>query len=155
MNPEHPPSPLRGLIARIPLQFVMFLLISGFAAALNFGSRIVFSHFMPYPAAIFLAFCVGLSTAFVLGRLFVFQHAARPLHEQIVFFVLVNLLGLGLTLGVSLLLARWLLPSLGVVSHVEEIAHAAGIAAPILTSYFGHKHFSFAQKRSQAPGSDG
>jgi putative flippase GtrA len=44
---------------------------------------------------------------------------------------------------VSLLLARWLLPAAGVEQHVEAIAHAFGVAVPVITSYFGHRLATF------------
>ena len=47
------------------------------------------------------------------------------------------------TLVVSLVLARWLLPALGVTQHAEAIAHAVGVAVPVVTSYFGHKLATF------------
>lgn len=144
MSQTQSPAP-RGLVARLPQQFVLFVFVSGVAAAMNFGSRIAFSRFMPYTPAIVLAFCVGLSAAFVLGRLFVFRNAAKPLHQQMLYFVLVNLFGLAQTVLISLLLARWLLPALGMTAHIEELAHAVGIAVPIISSYFGHKYLSFAQ----------
>lgn len=146
MSQMQSPAP-RGLAARLPQQFILFVLVSGLAAAMNFGSRILFSRFMPYTPAIVLAFCVGLVTAFVLGRLFVFRNAANPLHQQVLYFVLVNLFGLAQTLLISLLLAHWLLPALGLTAHIEEIAHAVGITVPMVSSYFGHKYLSFAQAR--------
>jgi len=35
------------------------------------------------------------------------------------------------------------LPALGIHSYAEEIAHALGILAPVITSYLGHKHLTF------------
>ena len=40
-------------------------------------------------------------------------------------------------------LAVYVLPAMGVKVFVHEMAHAAGIVAPVFTSYLGHKHFSF------------
>jgi len=57
--------------------------------------------------------------------------------------VAVNMLALLQTLLVSLLLARIVLPKLGVSWHSEEIAHAIGIAVPIVTSYIGHQRLTF------------
>jgi DNA-binding transcriptional MocR family regulator len=47
------------------------------------------------------------------------------------------------TLAISLALAWWLLPALGVERHVEAIAHAVGVAVPVVTSYLGHRRFTF------------
>jgi len=44
---------------------------------------------------------------------------------------------------ISMGLAVYVLPAMGVKVFVHEMAHAAGIVAPVFTSYLGHKHFSF------------
>ena len=122
---------------------VRFLLASGAAAVLNFCARIAFSVFVPYTVAIVLAFALGMAAAFVLNRQFVFRGSTNRLHQQALWFVAVNMLALLQTLLVSLLLARVVLPKLGVTWHSEEIAHAAGIAVPIFTSYIGHQRLTF------------
>jgi len=122
---------------------VKFLLASGAAAALNFCARIVFSMFVPYSVAIVLAFGLGMAAAFVLNRQFVFSGSTNRLHQQALWFVAVNMLALVQTLLVSLLLARIVLPKLGMTWHSEEVAHAIGIAVPIFTSYIGHQRLTF------------
>jgi putative flippase GtrA len=124
-------------------QFVRFLAVGGFAAALNFVSRIVLSHWLPFAAAIVVAYLIGLITAFLLNRRFVFTDATNRLHHQMFWFVVVNAIALAQTLLVSLLFAHYVLPFLGFSWHVEEVAHAAGVATPIFTSYIGHKRLSF------------
>ena len=125
-------------------QFVRFLFVGGFAAAINFSSRIVLSRWLGYAAAIVLAYFLGLVTAFVLNRRFVFTDAGNRLHHQMFWFVVVNVLALAQTLVVSLLFADYVLPYFSVTWHAEEIAHACGIVTPIFTSYVGHRRFSFA-----------
>ncbi|HVH35434.1 MAG TPA: GtrA family protein [Tahibacter sp.] len=127
----------------ISRQFLAFVAVSGFAAAANFGSRIAFSLVMPYVPAIVAAFCIGLSTAFVLNRRLVFRDSVQPVHHQALWFTLVNLFALAQTIAVSLLLARHALPAMGVIAHADTIAHAAGVATPVLTSFFAHKYLSF------------
>ncbi|HWU51423.1 MAG TPA: GtrA family protein [Tahibacter sp.] len=127
----------------ISRRFLAFVAVSGFAAAANFGSRIAFSLVMPYVPAIVAAFCIGLSTAFVLNRRLVFRDSTRPVHQQALWFTLVNLFALLQTIVVSLLLARHALPALGVIEHADTIAHAVGVATPVFTSFFAHKYLSF------------
>lgn len=125
-------------------RFLRFLLVGGLAAAMNFGSRIVLSLWLPYEVAIVGAFLVGLSTAFVLNRAFVFEQGADAVHVQAMWFTLINLAALLQTLVVSLLLARWLLPMAGIGQGLAEtLAHAVGVAVPVFTSYIGHKRLSF------------
>ena len=124
-------------------QFVMFLITGGLAAAVNFGSRILYNQWMGFSAAIVLAYITGMITAFVLARIFVFQDSQRALHQSALYFVLVNLVAVAQTWIISLLLADHVLPSLGVQRFVHESAHAVGVVVPVFSSYLGHKHLSF------------
>lgn len=124
-------------------QFARFLLTGAIAAAVNFGSRIVFSQWMAFIPAVVLAFIVGMITAFLLNRAIVFSSSGKHWGNEASWFVAINLLGLGQTVLVSWLLSRHVLPALGLRFLVEEIAHAVGIAVPIVTSYIGHKHLTF------------
>jgi putative flippase GtrA len=128
--------------ARSP-QFALFLLAGGVAATANYVSRFGFSLWFAFPLAIALAYGVGMITAFVLMRRYVFQAHGKQIVPQAVKFVLVNAFALLQTMLVSLLLARWVLPSLGISSGVEALAHAAGVAFPVFTSYLLHKHATF------------
>ena len=132
----------RKLVGASP-QFVKFVAVSGVAAVMNFGSRLLFSLVAPYAVAIVLAYCVGMALAFLLNRWLVFAESTNSLRKQMTFFMLVNLFGLAQTLLVSLVLAHWALPWLGITTYVEEIAHAIGIAVPTISSYLGHKYISF------------
>lgn len=120
-----------------------FLLAGGTAAVVNFCARVVLSLFMPYAAAIVVAYLLGMVTAFLLNRQFVFKSASGGLGRQIAWFVSINLFGMLQTLLVSLLLADMILPMLRVELHREEIAHAIGIMVPMFVSYLGHKHLTF------------
>lgn len=124
-------------------QFLRFLVAGGIAACANFGSRFVYSGFMDYGYAVFVAYLTGMCVAFVLMRGAVFNGTAGPLLPQVAKFVGVNVLAVLQTLLISLLLARWLLPLLGVVANAEALAHLIGVAVPVLTSYLGHKFFTF------------
>jgi putative flippase GtrA len=124
-------------------QFLLFLLVGGLAALINFLSRIVYSHWLGFTPAIVLAYLTGMVTAFVLARLFVFKDSKRPLHQSVLYFAFVNLLAVLQTWIVSTGLAFHLLPWLGVEPFRLEIAHAAGVAVPVFSSYFGHKYLSF------------
>ncbi len=124
-------------------QFVAFLVTGGLAAAVNFGSRILYNQWMGFSPAIVLAYITGMITAFVLAKLFVFRDSQRSLHQSALYFVLVNGVAVLQTWAISVLLADWLLPALGVRQYVHEVAHAVGVAVPVFTSYLGHKHLSF------------
>ena len=124
-------------------QFLRFVVAGGIAAAANYGSRFLFSTWLPYPAAITCAYLVGMAVAFALMRQHVFAASGQPLLPQVVKFSVVNLLALLQTLVVSLVLARWVFPAMGVQEHVEAIAHLVGVAVPVFTSFIGHRQLTF------------
>lgn len=124
-------------------QFLRFLAAGGLAAAANILSRIGFSHWFALPVAVVLAYLVGMAVAFVLMRSYVFPPGRAGLHRQIVVFALVNIAAVIQTLVVTLLLADVVLPWVGVRSRVDLIAHVIGVGVPIVTSFIGHKRWSF------------
>lgn len=127
----------------ISRRFIAFVLAGGLAACANFGSRILLSMSMPYVAAIVLAYLIGMLTAFVLNRLLVFTEAQNDLKNQAFWFTVVNLAAVAQTIAISLLFARWLFPWADMTYHPETMAHAIGVAVPVVTSYIGHKHLTF------------
>jgi putative flippase GtrA len=124
-------------------QITLFIIVGGFSAAINFLSRIILNHWLSYALAIIIAYCIGMITAFLLNRTFVFKYANNSLREQAFWFTVVNLAAVAQTLLVSLALANYVLPALGLNWHAELVAHAFGVAVPVITSYIGHKHLSF------------
>ena len=124
-------------------QFMRFLVAGGIAAGANFGSRFVFSIFFAYGVSVFFAYLVGMLVAFLLMRGHVFNASQGPLAPQVVKFLGVNLVAVLQTLAISLLLARWVLPSVGIEDQAEALAHLVGVLMPVVISYFGHKFLTF------------
>ena len=124
-------------------QFLIFLLTGGTAAVVNFASRIVFNFWLDFSMAIVFAYIAGMITAFVLAKVFVFTTSRQSLQRSAVFFVLVNLIAILQTWLISMGLACYALPALGITLFVREIAHAIGVVVPVFTSYIGHKRWSF------------
>ncbi|CAB3776470.1 hypothetical protein LMG28688_00239 [Paraburkholderia caffeinitolerans] len=123
--------------------FLMFLLTGGFAAAVNWGSRILYNLWIPYSAAIVVAYITGMITAFVLAKMFVFTESKQSTHRSAFFFTLVNLVAVVQTWAVSVGLAYYVFPKMGMIWHDRDIAHLVGVVVPVSTSYIGHKRFSF------------
>lgn len=124
-------------------QFLVFLITGGTAAAVNFGTRIVYNQWMGFSAAVVCAYITGMVTAFVLARLFVFRDSKQQVHRAAGFFILVNLMAVLQTWGISMALVYYVLPRLGITDHAAELAHAVGVVVPVFTSYLGHKRWSF------------
>jgi putative flippase GtrA len=121
----------------------MFLLTGGFAAAVNWGSRIVYNIWIPYTAAIVIAYITGMITAFILAKLFVFTESTQSTARSVFFFTLVNLVAVLQTWAVSVGLAYYVFPWMTMSWHPRDIAHLVGVAVPVFTSYVGHKKWSF------------
>ncbi len=127
-------------------QFARFLAAGGAAALANFGSRFLFSEFMAFEYAVVLAFFVGLGSGYLLSRTYVFARSMHPVHVEMTYYVFVNLLALLQTWLLSVYLAKLLTPQLG-MDWGQAVAHLAGIMLPVITSYFGHRYFTFRERR--------
>ncbi len=128
-------------------QFGRFLAAGALAAGANVGSRIFFSRWLTFEYAVLCAFVVGLATGFALMRTYVFAASGRSLPGQVAWFVGVNLLALAQTFLVSVALAQWALPAMGVRAHAEAVGHLVGVITPVVTSYFGHRLITFRKIR--------
>ena len=124
-------------------QFLVFLITGSIAAGVNFCSRILYSLWLDFSPAVILAYLTGMITAFVLAKVFVFKDSQQAVHHSAMFFILVNVVAALQTWLISLGLANYVLPTLGIKVLVLEIAHAVGVAVPVVTSYIGHKRWSF------------
>jgi putative flippase GtrA len=124
-------------------EFIVFLITGGLAALINIASRIGFSTVVRFELAVLLAYGVGMLTAYLLARRFVFVDSRTSIRRSFAAFALVNLFAVLQTWLVSMGLRNWLLPLLGIVFFRDLVAHGIGVAIPVVSSYFGHKHISF------------
>ncbi len=131
--------------------FAKFLLVGGFAAAVNWGSRFAFSLVLDLPWAIAAAYILGMAVAYTLNRLVVFEPSGRSVWEEFVRFALVNLVAFAIVEAVTNGLVHGIFPWMRFTWHPEAVAHAFGIASPTLTSYLGHRHFTFGKKAERVP----
>lgn len=137
-----PPKPSPGWLATV----ARYLAVGGLAAVVNWSSRFAWSRIMPFSAAVVVAYMTGMLVAFLLFRAFVFPGSVTPLRKQVRNFVLVNLLGIAQTWIIAMLLVDKLFPSIGFRLYPEAVGHGLAIAAPVITSWFGHRHFTFSDK---------
>ena len=80
-----------AIVPKVPRQFVRFLFAGGIAAAANYGSRFLFSHWVGYELAIILAYLVGMLVAFMLMRGHVFAAKGKALVPQVGKFIGINI----------------------------------------------------------------
>jgi putative flippase GtrA len=127
-------------------QFLRFLVTGGIAAAANIGSRYVLNLFMRFEPAVAVAYLIGMTIAYVLARLFVFEASGRGIASEFRRFAIVNLFALACVWGISVGLARFLFPEIGFTWHADDVAHVIGVLAPAATSFVGHSFYSFRQR---------
>lgn len=126
--------------------FIRFALSGGLAAAANILSRMALSQITNYSAAIIIAYLIGMTTAYILMKLFVFEKSGRSVQHEYLRFGLVNLIALVQVWAVSFGLARLMFPWIGFSFYAETVAHIVGVLSPIFASYFMHKYFTFGSK---------
>lgn len=124
-------------------KFFFFVLASGASVPVNLGSRILFSKVVPFEIAVVFSHFVGMATAFVLTRTFVFKSSRTGRAGEFYRFALVNMVSLGQTWVVSELLLRLLFVKVGYSMYPELTAHAIGLGTAAFTSFLGHRHYSF------------
>ena len=124
-------------------EFMRFLAVGGFAAGVNFISRIFLNEYMSFRWAVFLAYLVGMLTAYLFSRWFVFEASGKHPGHELFHFTLVNLAAVAQVWLISVGLAEYLFPAIEFTFFYHEIAHLIGLAIPTITSYYGHKYFSF------------
>ena len=128
------------------MEFLKFLVTGGLAALVNVASRYALNLVMPFEVAVVVAYLIGMTTAYILARLFVFQRSDRSLGSEFRRFTLVNLVALVLVWVISVGLARFVFPALAFTWHADDIAHLIGVLAPAVSSYFGHRLYTFARR---------
>ncbi len=124
-------------------EFFQFLVVGGFAAGINFISRIGFSELVSYRYAIVLAYLIGMITAFILSKHYVFEKSGRKYKDELRDFTIVNIFAVIQVWLISVGLAEYLFPYFSFTFYPEEVAHLIGLGVPVISSYFGHKYYSF------------
>lgn len=124
-------------------QFFTFLLTGGIAAVVNFSSRILYNRLVGFSTAVTLAYITGMVTAFILAKFFVFQESSHSTFKSAILFTAVNIVAFAQTWVVSMVLAYYILPDLGVQEFGKDIASFIGIVVPVFSSFVAHKHISF------------
>jgi putative flippase GtrA len=127
-------------------RFLRFLLAGGTAALVGAIVRWALSRVMSYELAVALAYFVGMTVAFVLSAILVFDRSQCSARTQYVRFVLVNAVAFPQVWLVSVGLARFVFPVSGFHWHPDTAAHLIGLATPVWSSYLGHKHFTFGSR---------
>lgn len=127
-------------------QFFRFLLTGGLAAVVNIGSRYLLDTLMPFEVAVIIAYLIAMVVAYFLARRFVFGKTEAGIATESMRFAIVNMVGICIVWITSVGLARFVFPAIGYTWYADDIAHTIGVAIPAVTSYVGHKYFTFGDR---------
>ena len=94
-------------------------------------------------AAVVVAYVIGMIVAYNLFRIFVFGATGRGVASEAWRFTLVNIVSLALVWVISVGLARVVFPAIAWTWRADDIAHLLGVLSPALTSWVGHKKYTF------------
>ena len=103
---------------------------------------------MNFEYAVVLSYFFGMTIAYTLSKIFVFDDHKTSFTGSYVRFALVNVMSFCIVWTVSVGLAKIVLPLMQFHWHDEFIAHCIGVASPALPSYIAHRHFTFPQRES-------
>ena len=137
---------LRSELSAAP-QFVKFVLIAGFATLINLVSRALMTPAVGFEASVPVAYLIGMGVGYALFRKYVFSRSGSTIAAETTRFIMVSTVAFFIVWSVSVLLARKILPGVGWTWHAEEVAHIVSVALPMITSYIGHKRFTFRERR--------
>ncbi|MDR2457770.1 MAG: GtrA family protein [Clostridiales Family XIII bacterium] len=125
-------------------KFIKFTFSGGLAALVNLVSRWVLYHFLNYAVSVTIAYLLGMLTAFITFKYFVFNSGkSGKTRNEIIWFIVVNIMALAQTLVISVFLAEYLFPRINFEFYPYDIAHIIGVAVPIISSYLLHKELTF------------
>ena len=124
-------------------QVFRFLLLGGTAAAINWLVRFPLSAVLPMGAAVVLAYMIGMCAGFTLYRKYVFPGSTRPLMEQTMTFIGVNLIGAVVVLGLTTLFLHLLGGTPWPNMVREGLAHGTAIGIGAVVNFIGHKQLTF------------
>ena len=139
---------LRSAFELLP-PLVRFLALGGVAAGVNLLARWAMQPVLGFEIAVAAAYVCGMVVAYTLFRALVFGASGRSVASEAWRFTLVNLVSMALVWLISVGLARGLFPAIAFTWHADDIAHLIGVLSPALTSWLGHKRYTFV--RSPAP----
>lgn len=126
---------------------VRFLIAGGAATLLNWLVRFPLDLMMPYAAAVAAAAACHMAVAFVLYRTWVFPGSDRHLLMQISDFIVINLVSMAVTVGISVAMREVLLALHVGPIVAAAVAHFIGIGTGAIAGYIGHRRITFRSQR--------
>jgi putative flippase GtrA len=135
-------------------QFLVFLMVGGTAALVNFCSgamvRLYWTSYAAYIASVTLGFILGTIVSFILNRRFTFRASEEAVTPQAFRFLIAALGSVVVSVTVaSIVLWAWELTGRLVVTRaqVETLGHVAAIGVATVYNFLAMKFFAFRQRR--------
>lgn len=132
---------------RVTRKFGLFLVAGGTSAICNIMVRWALTPLTSFAVSVVIAYTVGVAIAYGLTSRFVFVDATASRSRSLAGFGLVNVLSGSQTLILSMMIRTALLTLALPQASAELIAHFLALASTSITSFLGHKHISFRERR--------
>lgn len=129
-------------------QILFFTFFSGLAAAINIGSRYYFSEmlFIDFTAAVAISYFLGMIANYLTNKYLNFPHGPRNVIKEMRTFIVVALIGLGITIFLSMVFIRlietWRLPILS-DKNIKTVAHISAVGITAIYSFVCHKYLTY------------
>ena len=136
------PRELRMINSLYTKQFLLFLFVGAFSAAINIISRIIFNQWLSYSRSIFFGYCAGITIAFMLNYKFVFPGSQKSLTKQLNGFVLTNLFFLPIVWWSAIAL-RSIFIEFDFIAAPELSAHVLAVSIPLIFTFLIYKFSIF------------
>jgi putative flippase GtrA len=131
-------------------QFLVFLMVGGTAALVNFLSgalvRVYWTSYSAYVASVTLGFVLGTLVSFVLNRRFTFRASDEAVTPQAFRFAVVALGAVVVSVAVaSVVLWAWELAGRVALARagVESLGHVSAIGVSTVYNFLAMKFFAF------------
>ena len=127
-----------------PTEFSRFVLSGAVAALGNFLTVWLLRHYQSYEVSVLLGAVAAAAISFVLFKSYAFESRSwRRAPAEVSRFTVVYALGSAVYWTVAVLLGAYVLPGVLPPAAAEAFGVLLGAAAMSLTSYFGHRFFTY------------
>ncbi len=127
-------------------EFVTFIAAGAVAAAANWCSNLALRAVMPLEYSVAAAYLVGMTVAYALCRTYVFSASGARVYREYLRFAIVNVIALAQVWVVTIGAVEAVFPAIGWIWRPADVAHALGVASPVVTSYLAHRYYTFARR---------
>jgi putative flippase GtrA len=125
-------------------EFARFVLSGIISAACNLAVLWAVRHVASYAVALFAGVIAGMSSSFVLTKIFAFRSRSWDLaSREGVRFIVVYAAGLVAYWTVALMLVRYAAPPTMPRAVAELLSAVVASLAMMVVTYLGHRHFTY------------